>query len=250
MTLQVLRAGFRGMWGGPFGSARRAGKARPTACTLIAFLAAVSVQIVNAAQAPTAGNVTNGAAAFAKVGCEACHGAQGRGSASGPSLAASALPIKDFIAYVRKPTGTMPPQSVQVVPDATLVDIYAFVHQRQAGQAPAAQGSAAPPPGRVEAGAKLYGTVGCYQCHSNEGQGGGTGTAHRAKPRAVGPVLELPSQADRRHAAVHRGRALGPGHGRHLRVSRRAAAAAGPQQHSVAGELKPPVIQTLEILFF
>ena len=137
------------------------------------FLVVVSVLVViDGAQAPPpVGNVANGAAAFAKVGCEACHGAQGRGTAAAPSLAASVLPIKDFIAYVRKPSGTMPPQSAQVVPDATLIDIYAFVHQRQAGQAPAAQAAAAPP-GRVEAGAKLYGTVGCYQCHSNEGQGG------------------------------------------------------------------------------
>ena len=135
------------------------------------FAPVVSVRVViEGAQAPPAGNVTNGGAAFTKVGCEACHGAQGRGSAAAPSLAASVLPIKDFIAYVRKPSGTMPPQSAQVVSDATLTDIYAFVHQRQAGQPPAAQ--AAAPPGRVEAGAKLYGTVGCYQCHSNEGQGG------------------------------------------------------------------------------
>ena len=152
----------------------RAVKARPTACLLVALAAAVSAGLtVDAAQAPPpVGNIANGGAAFAKVGCEACHGAQGRGTASGPSLATSVLPIKDFIAYVRKPSGTMPPQSPQMVPDASLVDIYAFVHQRQAGQAPAVQASAAAPPGRVEAGAKLYGTVGCYQCHSNEGQGG------------------------------------------------------------------------------
>ena len=64
----------------------------------------------------------------------------------------------------------MPAHSPQIVSDTTLTDIYAFVHQRQAGQQPAAQ--AAAPAGRVDAGAKLYGTVGCYQCHSNEGQGG------------------------------------------------------------------------------
>jgi mono/diheme cytochrome c family protein len=126
--------------------------------------------VVESAQAPPAGSATNGGAAFAKVGCDKCHGAQGQGTAAAPSLATSVLPIKDFIAYVRKPTGTMPAQSAQVVSDATLTDMYAFVHERQAGQAPAAQ--AAAPAGRVEAGAKLYGTVGCYQCHSNEGQGG------------------------------------------------------------------------------
>jgi len=139
----------------------------------VAFLVVASARVViDGAQAPPpAGNVPSGATAFTKVGCEACHGTQGRGTAAGRSLAASVLPIKDFIAYVRKPSGTMPPQSPQVVPDAALIDIHAFVHQSQPGQAPAAPPAAAPP-GRVEAGAKLYGTVGCYQCHSNEGQGG------------------------------------------------------------------------------
>jgi mono/diheme cytochrome c family protein len=143
--------------------------ARPARAAAVFLVVVSALAAVDGAQAPPpAGNAANGATAFAKVGCEVCHGAQGRGTASGPSLAASALPIKDFIAYVRKPRGTMPPQSAQVVSDASLTDIYAFVHQRQAGQAPAA----AAPAGRVEAGAKLYGTVGCYQCHSNEGQGG------------------------------------------------------------------------------
>ena len=147
----------------------------PHSCLTLAavvFLLAASARVViDGAQAPPpVGNVASGATAFTKVGCEACHGALGRGTAAGPSLAASVLPIKDFIAYVRKPSGTMPAHSPQIVSDTTLTDIYAFVHQRQAGQPAAAP--AAAPPGRVEAGAKLYGTVGCYQCHSNEGQGG------------------------------------------------------------------------------
>jgi mono/diheme cytochrome c family protein len=151
-------------------SARRTVKVRPALITG-AFIAVMSVgPVIQGSQAPPAGNATNGAAAYTKVGCETCHGAQGRGTAAGPSLATSVLPIKDFIAYVRKPSGSMPPHSPQVVSDASLTDIHAFVHARSTGQPPAAQ--ATPPPGRVDAGAKLYGTVGCYQCHSNEGQGG------------------------------------------------------------------------------
>ena len=130
--------------------------------------------VIEGAQAPPAGNVANGSAAYTKVGCEGCHGPQGGGTAAAPSLVASAMPIKDFIAYVRQPRGTMPPHSAQVVSDASLIDMYAFVHQKTAAPAAGAQASAAPP-GRVEAGAKLYGTIGCYQCHSNEGQGGTQG---------------------------------------------------------------------------
>ncbi|HEY6362242.1 MAG TPA: c-type cytochrome [Vicinamibacterales bacterium] len=140
------------------------------------FVAAVSARdLIEGAQAPPAGDVKNGEAAYAKLGCDGCHGAQGSGTAIAPSLVTSTLPIKDFIAQVRQPRGAMPPLGAQVVSDASLMDIYAFVHQRPAGQAPAAPASAAAPKGRVEAGAKLYGTVGCYQCHANEGQGGAQG---------------------------------------------------------------------------
>src|SRR5688500_15549970 len=97
----------------------------PRSCLTLAavvFLVVASARaVVDGAQAPPpVGNVASGATAFTKVGCEACHGAQGRGTAAGPSLAASILPIKDFVAYVRKPSGTMPSQSPQVVPDAAL----------------------------------------------------------------------------------------------------------------------------------
>lgn len=143
----------------------------------VAFGAVVSARVVIAgaqAPAPAAGNVANGRAAFSKVGCETCHGPEGRGTAAAPSLVSSALPIKDFIAYVRQPRGTMPPHPAQVVSDASLSDIYAYVHQKTAAPA-AAQASASAPAGNVAAGAKLYGSIGCYQCHSNEGQGGTQG---------------------------------------------------------------------------
>ena len=66
----------------------------------------------------------------------------------------------------------MPPQSAQVVPEPGLADIYAFL--RAAPPAAAAPGASAPP-GRVDNGAALYKKVGCYQCHSQEGQGGLSG---------------------------------------------------------------------------
>ena len=146
-----------------------------------AILAAGSTRVViEGAQAPPAGKVTSGEAAYAKNGCDGCHGPQGGGSAIAPSLVTSTLSIKDFIVQVRQPRGAMPPFSVQAVSDASLTDIYAFVHQKPGSQAsaaptPATPPSAATPKGRVEAGAKLFGTVGCYQCHANEGQGGTQG---------------------------------------------------------------------------
>jgi mono/diheme cytochrome c family protein len=143
------------------------------------FAAAGSTRVViEGAQAPPAGNVTGGEAAYAKNGCDGCHGPQGGGSAIAPSLVTSTLSIKDFIAQVRQPRGAMPPFSVQALSDGSLTDIYAFVHQKPGSQATAAQApqpSAPAPKGRVDAGAKLFGTVGCYQCHANEGQGGTQG---------------------------------------------------------------------------
>lgn len=40
---------------------------------------------------------------------------------------------------------------------------------------PAAPAAAAAPAGRADAGQALYVKVGCFQCHSNEGQGGAAG---------------------------------------------------------------------------
>lgn len=119
------------------------------------------------------GNAAAGGAAYAKVGCATCHGPEGRGTAAAPSLAASTLPVAQFVAYVRRPTGIMPPHSPQVVSDAMLTDIHAFVHQRTAQAA--APASVAASAGRVDAGAKLYVSTGCYQCHSNQAQGGAQG---------------------------------------------------------------------------
>jgi mono/diheme cytochrome c family protein len=136
------------------------------------FGAVVSARVVTeGAQAPATGNANRGEAVFAKVGCATCHGPQGGGTAAAPSLVSSAMPIKDFIAYVRQPRGTMPPHPPQAVSDASLTDIYAYVHQKTAAPAAAAQASQGAPAGDVAAGGKLFATIGCYQCHANEAQG-------------------------------------------------------------------------------
>ena len=104
---------------------------------------------------------------YAKAGCENCHGPNGQGTAAGPRITRTPRQLPAFVAYVRKPTGTMPPQSVQVVSDKALADIFAFVRSTPTAQAAAA--------GRADAGAALYAKIGCYQCHSNQAQGGQAG---------------------------------------------------------------------------
>jgi len=127
-----------------------------------------------AAQGAAAGTAATGRALYAKTGCETCHGPEGRGTAAGSRLAATVLQFPAFIAYVRKPAGSMPPHSAQAVSDSSLADIYAFL-QAGAPAAQPAQAGASPPAGRVDAGAALYRKTGCFQCHVNEGQGGANG---------------------------------------------------------------------------
>ena len=109
---------------------------------------------------------------YTKIGCDTCHGPEGRGTAAGPRIAGSTQPLPVFIAYVRKPTGTMPPHSAQVVSDQDLAGIHAFL---RTATPPAGPAVSAAPAGRVEAGAAIYRKVGCFQCHVNEGQGGANG---------------------------------------------------------------------------
>src|SRR5262245_12325806 len=127
---------------------------------------------VDAAQG-AAGTAATGQAMYAKAGCATCHGANGQGTAAGPRIAGTTRQLPAFVAYVRKPTGTMPPQSAQVVSDRALADIFAFVRSASASKVP--PGSAEASAGRAEAGAALYAKIGCYQCHSNQAQGGQAG---------------------------------------------------------------------------
>ena len=113
----------------------------------VRFVLAAGVLLFVQDTAAAQGNT--GAAAYAKAGCETCHGPGGRGTAAGPAIAGTTRALPAFVAYVRKPLGTMPPQSAQTVPDQVLADIYAFL--RAAAPAPAsAPGTPAAPPGRAQ----------------------------------------------------------------------------------------------------
>ena len=103
---------------------------------------------------------------YVELGCGACHGAEGEGAILGPSIATGALTLVDFIAYVRQPTGTMPLYSVTEISNTGLTSIHAYLQPSVPQSAPA---------GRVEEGAALYSSTGCYACHANEGQGGAQG---------------------------------------------------------------------------
>jgi mono/diheme cytochrome c family protein len=139
----------------------------------VATVIVVSIHATNAsAQAPAAADIATGQTLYATVGCAACHGPNGQGTAAAPRLAGSTDELPAFLAYVRDPALGMPAQGVQVVSDEGLADIYAFLRSPLALE-PAQADSA--PAGNAETGAEVFRSVGCYQCHANEAQGGANG---------------------------------------------------------------------------
>ena len=82
-----------------------------------------------------AASAENGKAAFVKHGCWQCHGFEGQGSSdtsAGRVLADTKLPFDAFKAYVRDPSGSMPPFHAEILSDSDLSDIYAYLESRPA----------------------------------------------------------------------------------------------------------------------
>lgn len=77
--------------------------------------------------AQSAGNAENGKRQFVKLGCYTCHGYQGQGGGAGAKLAPMPIPAARLIAYVRHPSGSMPPFTAKVVSDQDLTDIHAYL---------------------------------------------------------------------------------------------------------------------------
>lgn len=75
------------------------------------------------------GSPTNGKRLYNKYGCYECHGGEGQGSPlTGPRIGPSPGSFSGFAAYIRVPTGQMPPYSTKITTDAELADMYAFLH--------------------------------------------------------------------------------------------------------------------------
>ncbi|MEQ1579344.1 MAG: cytochrome c [Steroidobacteraceae bacterium] len=84
--------------------------------------------------AAPAGNAVRGKVSFFKVGCYQCHGGEAQGSpySTAPRLGPAALPFAAFSLFTRKPRLQMPPYSPEILSDADLADIYAYVTSRAA----------------------------------------------------------------------------------------------------------------------
>ena len=87
-------------------------------------------------QQPAATQVSNdpkvneGAALYKKNGCYECHDNDGQGGPQGPRLGPNPIPMPRFVAYVRNPSGDMPPFTAKVIADDDLAKIYAFLQSR------------------------------------------------------------------------------------------------------------------------
>ncbi len=67
------------------------------------------------------------ASTYLQFGCDQCHGRVGQGGAAGLRLAPDPLAYEDFADIVRRPYGVMPAYSPNVVNDADLAAIYAYL---------------------------------------------------------------------------------------------------------------------------
>ena len=89
--------------------------------------------LATAQSAGKTGNAENGRKLYVEDGCYQCHGRQGQGGSSapvgsyGPRLAPPRIPVEAVRAYVRHPSGGMPPYTAKVLSDAEIDDIYAFL---------------------------------------------------------------------------------------------------------------------------
>ena len=102
------------------------------AAVIVASGATVRAQEAGAA-AP-AGDATKGKEVFFSYYCSSCHGSDGQGGA-GVKLAPGMKAFNAFRAYVRKPTGNMPPYISKLMSDGELADVYAYLKTVPPGQA-------------------------------------------------------------------------------------------------------------------
>ena len=84
----------------------------------------------SAPQVSTDPNVNAGAALYKKNGCYECHVNDGQGGPQGPRLGPNPIPLPRFVAYIRNPSGDMPPFTAKVISDDDLSKIYAFLQSR------------------------------------------------------------------------------------------------------------------------
>ena len=74
-----------------------------------------------------AADAAKGKVAYEKNGCWQCHGYVGQGGVHGKALAPKPMPYEAFNVFVRNTNGPMPPYPKQILSDADVADIHAYL---------------------------------------------------------------------------------------------------------------------------
>ena len=74
-----------------------------------------------------AADAQKGKVAYEKNGCWQCHGYVGQGGVAGKPLALKPMPLEAFNVFVRNSNGPMPPYPKEILSDADLADIHAYL---------------------------------------------------------------------------------------------------------------------------
>jgi ubiquinol-cytochrome c reductase cytochrome c subunit len=98
------------------------------------FLLSVLLLLGLATTPALAADAAKGKAAFMKNGCWQCHGEVGQGGAAGKTLAPKPMPLEAFNVFVRNSNGQMPPYPKEILSDADLADIHAYLQSIPAGK--------------------------------------------------------------------------------------------------------------------
>src|ERR1700743_1059426 len=94
------------------------------------LLIAVGFGVAGQGAALADGDAQKGKVAFIRNGCWQCHDFNGQGSvatSTGKVVARTQVPVDGFISFVPPTNGAMPPFRPQVLSDADLTDIYAYL---------------------------------------------------------------------------------------------------------------------------
>ena len=98
--------------------------------SVASLLIAFGVSVAGQGAALADGDAQKGKVAFIRNGCWQCHDYNGQGSvatSNGKVIARTQLPLDAFISFVHTTNGAMPPFRPQVLSDADLTDIYAYL---------------------------------------------------------------------------------------------------------------------------
>lgn len=173
---------------------------------------------------PGATPVEEGRRLYVTKGCYQCHGLVGQGAifGVGPALAPLNLSPQMFRAYVRNPTGPMPPYSARLLPDPEVDAIAAFLGSlpkaRPAAEipllAPFVKGKNAAPTAPPSAGSALRAPASgvgaaiyrdfCAACHGSDLQGA-SAAALRSPGWTAERVAELVRRPPPRMPAIYPG---------------------------------------------